>query len=285
VGRIRLLLREPLSWFFGVAAVLLAVQALRGPAAESALPPLDALRTRLVAELTARNGRVPSDEEVQAAWPDFLDREILYREGLALGLDRDDEIVRRRLIQKMEFLLESRAPEEPPDEQALRSFWERVSYRYVEPARVSFVHVFAGDGEEARERAAKQLAQLAQGAAPIALSQPFLSGLQWENRLVGEVELAFGEAFARALPTLPRGSWSGPLRSSFGWHLVQLREFRPTRTPALEEVRARVLADWQDEARRSAREQGLEELRRKYERELGAASPWRAGVAAAHQKP
>ncbi len=267
------LLREPTVWFFVFAALVLAASRSGRENTGPSLLPREELRARLVAELLARNGRAPSEDEVRSAWPDFLDREILYREALALGLDRDDEIVRRRLIQKMEFLLEGAAPEEPERPEELLSFWQRYRHRYREAGRVSFTHVFLGEQNIPAERAAAVLAELRRGGEVGKLSRPFLPGLVWRNRSLAEVEAAFGAGFAQALPPLPVGTWSGPIRSSFGWHLVRLEDSRPARIVPLEEIRERVLEDWREEARKQARNRALAQLRAKYQVEVEAPAP------------
>lgn len=260
--------QEPAVAFFAISAVLLLVSKWWFPGAERRLPSDVELRARLEVELTARNGgRPPTQEEVAAAWPDFLDREVLYQEALALGLARDDEIVRRRLIQKMEFLLESGVPEEAEDESVLKAFYEQNLRLYTEPERVSFRHVFLGEEQRWGEPTGAvnaRLAALTRGEAAESWSRPFLHGLLWRRRTLTEVERSFGSRFVQALQASTPAVWQGPVQSAFGWHLVFLEERIPERVVPFLEVRERVREDWREQARRRAREQGLARLRRKY---------------------
>lgn len=263
----RLSRQEPAVGFFLVAVVVLVATEHWFAADEGGLPPDEELRARLEVELTARNGRPPTETELRAAWPDFLEREMLYQEARVLGLERDDEIVRRRLIQKMEFLLEAGALQEPEDEALLQGFYERNTARYTEPPRVSFSHVFLGEEEAVAAlpaTVAAVLAALERGEPVERWSRPFLHGLVWRKRALSEVEHAFGPGFAEELAKLALGAWQGPVSSAFGRHLVRVEERIPERVLPFAEVRERVREDWREEQRRKARERGLSALREKY---------------------
>src|SRR5262249_37606184 len=156
------------------------------------------------------------------------DEEILYREALALGLDRGDVIVRRRLVQKMELLQKS-DPKLPSDAE-LEQYLETHRERYLAPARISFHQVFSK-------------APLALTPDQLQLRQPlgdsFLAGTSWTRRSQPELAASFGAAFAQKAMELPVGEWS-PLRSAFGWHLVFVEEKLPPKTASLESARDRL---------------------------------------------
>jgi hypothetical protein len=268
------LLREPTVWFFAFAAILLATwQRIAGDHSTITVTRED------VAELgrtfAEQWGREPTEAEREALINDFVQQEILVREALRLGLDSGDPIVRRRLLQKMTFLLEANAAADPPDEASLQRYFEENAARYQEPERVSFQHAYwQADTIERGSAANGQLApppevlrmreRLVNGADPASVSRPFLRGLDWKDRSVEEVERTFGAAFTQALRNLPVGSWSEPIQSLFGWHVVRVRAWHPARIPDFSAIRARVEQDWLEEARARAREDGLQRLRRKY---------------------
>ena len=266
VGR---LLREPLVHFFVIAVVLLAVHQRflqPEPRQRIVLSP-DVLRG-LRQDFARRTGAEPSPAEAAALVERYLDNEVLYREALAQGLDRGDIIVRRRLIQKMEFVLEASEPIANPSDAALQQYLDAHAERYATRERVSMTHVFVSTdrhGDAAERQAAALHAQLAAGADPTTLGDPFLRGREF--KLYTEADLAgiFGAAFAPAVMPLPVGAWSRPLRSSFGWHVVRLDQRTPGRRPDVREVRDSVLRDWLEERRTAAGRSALDRLRATYD--------------------
>jgi hypothetical protein len=219
-------------------------------------------------DFVRRTGGEPSPVEAAALLERYLDNEVLYREALAQGLDRGDIIVRRRLIQKMEFVLEASEPIAAPSDAELQQYLDTHAERYAMRDRVALTHVFVGTdrhGEAAESQAAALQAQLAAGADPTTLGDPFLRGREF--KLYTETELAgvFGAAFAQAVMSLPLGEWSRPLRSSFGWHVVRLDQRTPGRVPDVREVRDSVMRDWLEERRAAAGRTALDRVRATYD--------------------
>lgn len=271
----RRVLREPTLWFFTVAALLLLVLHLIGTDREKI-----SIRAEDVAALErsfqAHWGRTPTASERAALVQDFVDEELLWREGLRLGLERSDPIVRRRIVQKMTFLLEAQANLQPPTEADLRSYFAAHQQRYATPESVSFTHVFCGSNDNRNSHAlltepqeppahVEMLrARLAAGALPEDVSLPFLRGLYWRQRPLAEVERTFGSSFVAALRNAQTGSWGDPVRSLLGWHLVRVDAWHPAVVPPFDAVRHRLEQDWREEARRQAREAGMQRLRKQY---------------------
>jgi hypothetical protein len=266
---IRRLLREPLVTFVVLGLALFwgygrivpedAAHTIRLSAADVA-----ALRT----DHQRRFGTEPTPEDDRAIVAHYVDDEILYREALALGLDRGDIIVRRRLLQKMEFLLDGLHPVPEPADAELEAYLAAHADRYRTPARIDLAHVFVSrdrHGAEAMAVADGLRAELVAGADPATLGDPFLRGR--ELRAQSEQDLAgiFGPAFARAALDLPPGDWSQPVTSSYGLHLVRVSKRTPAETPPLAAVRSGLRQDWAEERRDAARRSALEELRAKYE--------------------
>jgi hypothetical protein len=197
--------------------------------------------------------------------------EDLYRRAVALQLERGDPIVRGILVQKMRFLLKRSAGERPPDDAQLRAYLERHRDRYLQPARASFWHVFlAGEqrGAAVEREACRLLDRLSAQAIPpaqaVRLGDPFPLGTYQRAQSAQDVTRLFGPEFARAVLALEPGSWAGPVRSSYGLHLVWVEETQPAHMPRLEAVRPRVLAGYIEERRNERLVAEMHALRAKY---------------------
>jgi hypothetical protein len=266
------LLREPLVHFLlGGAALFLLYDRVAG--LEAGRPDRIVVSEDRLAMLVRSFERTwlrpPSDSELLGLIDDYVTEEVLYREALALGLDRDDLVVRRRMRQKLEFLNDDLSNREASEEE-LRDFLEANHERFLVPQRVSFSQVFIhpeGNGA-AGLRAADLLARLRDGADPEALGDPTLLPRGLERASPPEVSGSFGDDFVEALASAPVGDWSGPVASSFGLHLVHVTGREPARAPPLEEVRVAVEREWASEERKRARERFYAELRARYDVEV-----------------
>jgi hypothetical protein len=268
---VRTLLREPLVHFVALGAALFALFELVG---ERARPPelvvIEASDVTRLAQGFARTWqRPPTREELAGLVRDQVDEEILYREALALGLDRDDTIVRRRLRQKMEFLFDAGAPLAEPSEAELERHLLAHRERFEEPSRVSFRHVYLSvdrRGDAARADAERLLATLRgsddgweRAGDPLPLAPAF------EAITPADVDALLGGEVAKALLELPLGRWEGPVASSYGLHLVRVDTRSAARLPPLAEVRERVRSDLASLHRGEASLRRLAELRERYE--------------------
>lgn len=262
-------LREPLIHFVALGATLFAVHRwVAPPALTSRIVLSESVIRGLREEHLRRNGALPTAGEEAALMQRFIDNEVLYREALALGLDRGDIIVRRRLVQKMEFLTEDLEPISAPTESELQAYLDAHAERYSVAARVTMTHVFASTdrhGEDADAVAARLRSQLMAGADPSGLGDPFLRGRDFAKYTERELGAVFGAPFAARVMSLPIGSWSEPLRSSYGLHLIRVAERSAGHQPSLAEVRAAVQRDWQEERRTEANRAALARLRQRYQ--------------------
>jgi hypothetical protein len=215
--------------------------------------------------------RPPTATELQGLIEVHIREEVLYREALAMGLDRDDTIVRRRLAQKFEFLMQDMAALRQPTDTELAIFFAAQGDRYRVPVRLSFTHVYFNAhlrGPAAEHDARETLAQLRaapEEASAAELGDPSLLEFHQRRKTADEVGQLFGGDFAATLMTLTPGDWHGPLASAYGWHLVQLQERTPPRLPGLAEVQDRVQQDWADEQRRQTNAALLQRLRKRYD--------------------
>jgi len=269
VRHIKRWLREPLLHFAILGATLVGLHRWVAPPSLGRQIVLSAsVINGLRQDHLRRNGALPTAAEEAALIQRYIDNEVLYREALALGLDRGDIIVRRRLVQKMEFLTEGLEPLPTPTDHDLQTYLDAHAAHYAVEDRVTLTQVFASTDRHAD--AAPRLAgqwreQLLAGAEPSTLGDPFLRGRDFT--LVSERDLAgiFGNAFAGQVMQVPAGTWSAPIVSSYGVHLVRVDAHVPGHHPALAEVRAAVSRDWYDEHRADADRAALARLRQRYD--------------------
>ena len=264
------ILREPLLHFLVLGAGLFVLFGLVGGQAEERPDRIVVTEAKIenLAELFKRTWRrPPSQAELEGLIEDHVKEEILYREALALGLERDDIVIRRRLRQKMEFVSEDVAQPAEPTEDELQAFLAEHADRFREPSRVSFAQVYLSPdrrGEDAWSDAERVLVALDAGRSdPAEAGDPFLLEQDYRELAAQDVERLFGGAFAAQVAELPVGRWSGPVESGYGLHLVLVRERTPARLPDLAEVRDAVANEWRAVRREEAN-------RAFYERPAGA---------------
>ena len=267
------LLKEPLLHFFALGVLLFALNAWREKTrpAEVSSARIEVTATvieRLSAAYERQFGRLPDAMELREQVTAHIREEVLCREALAMGLDRDDTIVRRRLAQKMEFLANDIVSVAEPTHAELRKFFEKNSTRYSKPGRVSFRHVYFSKEKRgvAAETAAREgLAALEKGGSDEMLGDPFLHGFEFAEREKDDVVAAFGSEFAKQLEAQPTGKWCGPVPSSYGLHLVRVVDRTEPRAMTFDAVRETVLRDFNEERRETANREVFEKLRQRYD--------------------
>jgi parvulin-like peptidyl-prolyl isomerase len=264
---LRRLVREPLLHFLVLGVALFALYGRLGGDASDAPDEIVLDRARLeglAAQFERVWQRTPTPVEREALVETWLREEILYREGVAMGLDRDDPVVRRRIAQKMDFLADTGAPTQPSDAD-LQAWLDAHPGDYrIEP--VYTLRQLYFDPGRRGERLAADLdaarAALARGAT--VAGDPSLLPQELDTAPASEVARTFGRQFAAALDALPVGSWQGPLPSGYGLHLVELRARTPGRPAMLEEVRAALVRDWRRDRSEAASRAFYEALRQRY---------------------
>ena len=214
--------------------------------------------------------RDPTNEELQGIIHERVDEEVLAREALRLGLDKDDMIVRRRLAQKMTFASEDTANLPEPDEAALKAFFEKTKADYQAPPRVTFRHQFFNSDRGKDQAFARAKTALGKVVSPQgeALGEPFLLPLSYSDVSLIDINKDYGPDFAAALIRVPLNQWSGPVASAYGYHLIKVDSRVSAKTPTLDEVRSDVLAAYQEQARKARNATFLADLRKKYRIEI-----------------
>ncbi len=267
------LLREPLLHFLILGAGIFVLFSTVGDVQDEKSDRIvvSAAKIENMAKLWKRTWqRPPTQQELEGLIEDHIKEEVLYREALALGLNQDDTIIRRRLRQKMEFLVEDVAAVAKPTEAELQVFLEKNPTMFRVQGRVSFSHIFLDQDRrgEAAHRDAESLRIRLVGSTgrvdPAALGDPFLRPHDFKALPENEVVKLFGREFAARLLELKPGQWTGPVESGYGVHLVHVRERTEGRLPELADVRAAVRREWLAARRREANAAFLRRLRDKY---------------------
>ena len=215
--------------------------------------------------------RRPTPQEFQAMVEDKIKEEVLYREGLVMGLDKDDTIVKRRMAQNVQFLAEDVAAAHEPSTAELKTWFEKNSGKFALPGRYSFRHVyFSPDkrGTNARDDATKALARIAGQPEDSQLissaADRFMFQDYYGDRTPSAIAKEFGPQFAVALEKVKPGSWQGPVESGYGWHLVFVDTVIPGRVPAFEEVESEVKTAWLGEQKAQTWQKAYRTMRAKY---------------------
>jgi len=274
---LRHVLREPLVHFVVLGAVMFGGYRLMNgqpqPASSKQRIEITKDDLRQLAVVWLAQGREkPTPGQLQSLVNEKADSEMLVREAVALGLDKDDEVIKRRLAQKMDFLLADISALAPPTHEELAAWFEAHKADFTKPARMRFRHLyFSADkrGEGAREAAEASLRRIA-GQPPASLgtadiADPFMFRDYYADVTPEQMAKEFGGPFAKALFELKPGDWRGPVESGYGWHLIWIDSLEPPRVPALEEVRVAVAQAWQEEKYREVKQRAMNEIRSRYE--------------------
>jgi hypothetical protein len=267
------IIRDPLFHFLLLGATIFAAHAF--VTRHKTDKPGEIVLTRgtvdnLVTGFTRTWQRPPMEEELQGLMRDYLREEVAYREALALGLDRNDMIVRRRLQQKLEFLSDDLATRKEPSQQELQTFLQAHSNLFRTEPRFTLQQVYfnpqlhLGSLQHDIVRTQQELQASGRRINPENLGDPFLLQQRFENVPLSDLKNTFGEKFATALPSLPVATWQGPIESGYGDHLLYITERTEGRLPALSEVRDQVRREWLEAKRKEALDKFYQALLSRY---------------------
>ena len=263
--------KEPLVHFLALGALLFGIGLMRddgaGPSTNRiALTP--GVIERLIEGFRLTWQRPPTEDEFRGLVEDYLKEEVLYREALEMGLDRDDQIIRRRMRQKLEFLTADLVASIEPSEEELQAYLDADPDRYRQESTLSFTQIYfqehSGADAPDRARAALQDLRLNPDRDPEMIGDPFLHPAVYRDFSERALMSVFGEEFGGQVVALPVGEWSGPVTSAFGVHVVRLSAFEAGRPSELAEVRDAVYRDLTSERTRDAEQQFFEGLLAQY---------------------
>lgn len=242
-------LKEPLVHFLLMGFALFLFFAWRGDAVDPESRTITITEEqveRLAANWTQTWQRPPTQTEIDGLIRDFVKEEVYYREGLRLGLEQDDAIIRRRIRSKMEFLAISELENEVPGDAVLQALLDKNPQAYAADARYSFdqIYLAAQDEAAARARATQMLAALKGGADWQQLGDVISLPRSLDNVDRTRIASDFGDEFAASLAGIKSGQWAGPIASGFGLHLVRIGAVQASSKPKLADVRQKLENDW-----------------------------------------
>ena len=268
--------KEPLLHFLLIGAFIFGVFALvnneEDYSGENRITVTAVDMERLSNNWSKKWNRPPTETELKGLVDSYVREEVYYREALALGLDQDDTIIRRRMMQKMEFLTNDLAELNAPDESALNEYFVDHKDRYELPPRLSFTHIyFSSDkrGAKAVEDAKNLLSVL--NALPRNLSKAtergdsFMLQYDFTGETPFEVSRLFGNNFSDELFKAETNGWQGPIESGYGLHLVRISGKTDARMPELASVIDKVRTDLIFEQRQKMNKEIYERFRERYE--------------------
>lgn len=270
------LIREPLIYFLTIGALIYLLYGLFNT-------PGDAERDNTIT-ITAgeidwletswkkRWGRPPTPEERQGLIKAYVKEWVMYREALAMGLDKDDTIIRRRLQQKLEFLTQDLAQPAAPAEEDLKAYFITHTKRYQPPDLITFTHIFIDpdkrgdqtlrDAEEIKVKL-KALGQPTEGSS--AFGDPFMLQGYYPERSEPEISRLFGREFARSVFGLSLAQWHGPILSGYGTHLVYVHHRKEAPPVTFAAVENRVRQDWENAKRKELNDKFIANLLARYD--------------------
>ncbi len=267
------LLKDPLLHFLLIGAALFLVFGMVKSPAEN--PENRIVITRgdidsLKANFARTWRRPPTESELESLIEDQVRDEISYREAVAMGLDQNDRVIRKRLRMKMELLAEDMAGLNAPTEEDLKRFLAENRATFRREAQISFKHVYLNSdrrGAKVQSDARELLSELSTIGA-IADAQFYGDSImlpkEFTREYAGNIERVFGKSFSRDLLQVEPGAWTGPLRSSYGLHLVFMHEHIAASDPELAEVRQEVEREWIAKRRKEVKEEIYRTLRKQY---------------------
>jgi hypothetical protein len=263
------ILQEPLLHFLIIGAMLFAGYAVVNPGAiqsDKRIVVDQGEINSLVQRFKRVWQREPNEQELHGLIEDFVIEEIYYREALAMGIDKNDPVIRRRLRQKMELYTDNLATTLAPGEAELTNYLQQHPEKFTTDSRYSFAQVYINadvstkqlDDKISHVRSALLAGQPVKG-------DPSLLAESFENADGFSIDRMFGSGFSKKLDHQPLGSWSGPVRSGIGVHFVKITRRQPGQLPALAEVRDEVEREWRFDKAQSIDKALREQLLASYE--------------------
>mgnify|MGYP001295023203 CR=1 FL=1 len=218
-----------------------------------------AQQQRLATLWKTQTGSIATPEQIESLIRNWIDEEVLYQEALRLGLDHEDSIVRRRMIQKLGFIAES----DPPGTEAevsIDEYYQQNLNNYTLPERYTFEQLYF----ERKANADEALAVIALGESSRNFGEFSMLNSQYAFRSRQEIDTTFGSGFADKFDRNKLNSWQGPYTSGLGFHLVQIKKIHRAEVTPLDAIRDRVRMDFQRDKEVSARKEFLRNLSEHY---------------------
>lgn len=278
---LRRLLGEPLLHFLVLAFAIFAAYGLLGRWKAEAPDRIAVTQGRVeqIGLLFAKTWqRPPTDAELKGLVDNYVKEEIYYREARKLGLDQDDEVVRRRMLLKMQLLSQSAADAAQPTDAELQAYLSAHPDQFETQASLAFQQVYF----DPQKRGDKMGGDIAAAMSALTGSTPADATAFGDVTLLppdmplsslDEISRNFGGEFAAAVDKVKPGAWAGPIASSFGQHIVRIWERKPGGLPALGEIRNTVAREWTDAKRKELDRQHFDDLLKRYDVVIETSAP------------
>ena len=219
-----------------------------------------------------RWSRPPTVEELDGIVRAYLRELVLSREAVAMGLDKDDTVIRRRLAQKLEFLSQDLVELTSPSDDELAAYMNENVARYEAPAVATMTQIFY-DPDKRDDQVLEEAERQKNILNALEFDPDHMNGLgdsfflqkYYPERSQSEIARLFGGGFAESVSDLPVATWSGPILSGYGVHLVYVHDRQAAVPPALDEVREKILQDWKDEKRKELSDSYITNLLAQYD--------------------
>lgn len=269
---LKFLIKEPLVHFLALGLAVFLLNGALNPSDETS-PDEIVISSARIEQLTGLYAktwqRPPSAQELKGLIDDYVKEEIYYREALALGLDKDDTVIRRRLRLKMEFLSAADAEAAIPQDADLEAYIKANPKTFERDAMIAFRQVFLSPerrGDKIDQDVATVLEVLrANSSVDLStIGDATLLPSQLPLTSTSSIAQAFGAPFADQVAEVSPSVWTGPIKSSFGLHIIYVSEHTPGRVPGLAEIRDDVAREWLNDKRKSQEEQRLAEFLKRY---------------------
>jgi hypothetical protein len=271
-------IREPLVHFFALGLLLFILYGFASDNSELAADEIVISQSRLsglLANFEKTWQRSPTADERENLIDSWVREEILYREGVAIGFDRDDPVIRRRVAQKMTFVAEGLVPQ-APDDAELEAWLQENIDEYQIPAIYSFRQIYIDPQRHESDLdflLSNMRTRLNESDDAQGLGDSTMLPFELESASSIEVSRAFGIDFVRALAELEVSNWQGPVTSGYGLHFVKIDERISARIPVLDEVRAMVERDVLSDKSKQINEAFYASLRERYSVRIESPQP------------
>lgn len=265
-NRAAAMLREPLVHFMIAGALVFAVMSGRAPdVGERRIVVNEAVVSQLVSRFVESFHRQPGANEIDGLINDYVREQVYYREALRLGLDQNDEIVMRRMRNKMIALATSETEAKSPTDAELQARLDKDPGRYAKEPQISFAQLYLGaDSPAARKAAEAAISELTNGGNAQRYVQPIPIPARFDHAPGSEIAAQFGEEFTSALAHQPQGKWT-VLTSGLGLHIVRLDAMATAKPPTLDEARQQLTNDWHHAAMSKAEEDAYRKVLKGYD--------------------
>lgn len=273
-SKLHTFLREPLLHFLVIGAALFFIfyqinipELKTGSRIIITQADLDILATTWLKSM----GRPPTAQEREQQLEQYIREQILSREAMAMGLDKDDAIVRRRLAKKMEYLFNDLSFVPEPSKTELNTYLSEHASIFTRPAKITFSQIFFDptirkqNTKKDAEQLLKQLQKTTAAVDTTNLGDRSLLPYEFSEERENQVASMFGAIFASQVFALPVNSWQGPIESEYGVHLIHINSRTEEELPPLEEIHERVASEWRSAKQKNANDVFYQSLHQRYE--------------------